>query len=190
VSPDGTFISGLARAIGPLVKYYRTTGHGPALELAVLLKDKAVAEFFADDGRYDGELFGHHTHSTTCVMSSLAQLVDLTRDESLLRRVKAFYDNGLWEIRDGLGWVIESSRPDSDPDRGEVNNTGDIVETALMLSGFSEATSFHLSSATCPSSWTRLILTTKTACAKWLTGTLAPSDSRRPTATSLLGRRA
>ena len=133
VRSDGTFISGLARAIGPLVKYYRATGYVPALELAVVLKDKAVAECFIEDGRYDGEVFGHHTHSTTCVMSSLAQLADLTRDESLLQRVKAFYDNGLWEIRDALGWVIESSRVDADPDKGEVNNTGDLVETALVL---------------------------------------------------------
>ena len=66
-------------------------------------------------------------------MSSLAQLADLTRDEGLLDRVKAFYDNGLWQIRDALGWVIESSAPDSDPDKGEVNNTGDIVDTALIL---------------------------------------------------------
>ncbi len=36
----------------------------------------------------------------------------------------------------GLGWVIESSdleRDDVNADRGEVNNTGDIVETALIL---------------------------------------------------------
>jgi hypothetical protein len=29
--------------------------------------------------------------------------------------------------------VIESSRPDANPDRGEGNNTGDVVETALIL---------------------------------------------------------
>ena len=60
-------------------------------------------------------------------------MAELTGDEALLSRVKDFYDNGLWEIRDALGWVIESSAPDSNPDRGEVNNTGDIVETALIL---------------------------------------------------------
>ena len=130
---DLTFITGLARAIGPLVKYYRATAYQPALELATVLKDKAVAEFFAAGGGYDRQLFGRHTHSTTCVMSSLAQLADLTSDEALLDRVKDFYDNGLWQIRDALGWVIESSAPDSDPDKGEVNNTGDIVETALIL---------------------------------------------------------
>ncbi len=128
-----TFITGIARAIGPLVKYYRATGHGTALELAYALADKATAEFFLEDGRYDRESFGAHTHSTTCVMSSLAQLADLAADSALLERVRAFYDNGLWDIRDEIGWVIESSADDSPPDRGECNNTGDILETALIL---------------------------------------------------------
>ena len=130
---EGTFITQLARAIGPVVKYYRATGHEPALELAVVLKEKAVAEFFIVDGQYDREKFGTHGHSTTCVMSSLAQLADLTRDSHLMGQVKAFYDNGLWDMRDKLGWAIESTSPDKNPDRGEGNNTGDIVETALIL---------------------------------------------------------
>lgn len=130
---DETFITGLARAIGPLVKYYRATGYGPALDLALLLKDKAISEFFVADGHYDREAFGIHVHSTTCVMSSLAQLADLTCDASLMARVKAFYDNGLWEIRDAIGWSIENSRDDAQPDTGECNNTGDILETALLL---------------------------------------------------------
>ena len=128
-----TFIQGLARVIGPLVKLYRATGCEQALDLAVVLKDKAVNELFKEDGMYDRELFGPHTHSTTCVMSSLAQLAELTTDASLMDRVRAFFDNGLWDIRDELGWVIESSGPHASPDRGEVNNTGDIVETALIL---------------------------------------------------------
>ena len=130
---DDTFITGAARAIGPLVKYFRATGHGPALELAAALADKAAGEFFTASGDYDRERFGAHTHSTTCVMSSLAQLADLLDDARLLARVKAFYDRGLRDIRDQIGWVIESSRDDADPDRGEINNTGDVVETALIL---------------------------------------------------------
>ena len=138
---QGTFITGLGRAIGPLVKYYRATGYGPALELAVLLKEKAVADYFLADGGYDAGRFGEHTHSTTCVMSSLAQLADVLSDAPLMERVRSFYSHGLWEIRDELGWVIESSTPDSPPDRGEANNTGDILETALILGrwGYPEA---------------------------------------------------
>lgn len=130
---ENTFITGIARAIGPLVKYYRATGFAPAVELAVILKEKTIDEFFRATGAYDRERFGTHTHSTTCVMSSLAQLADLLDDARLIDHVKTFYDNGLNSIRDDLGWVIENSRDDADPDRGEINNTGDIVETALIL---------------------------------------------------------
>ena len=126
------FILGLGRAIGPLVKLYRATGLESALELALVLKEKAL-EFFKEDGGYDGESFGTHTHSTTCVMSSLAQLADLTGDGRLLERVRAFYDRGLWDIRDQLGWVVEDSGDSPHPDKGEANNSGDIVETALIL---------------------------------------------------------
>ena len=133
VKVETTFIRGVGRAIGPLVKYYRATGYGPALELAIRLKDKAVADHFTADGSYSTERFGPHTHSTTCVMSSLAQLADLLNDAPLMERVRTFYSRGLWEIRDQLGWVIESSLPDAEPDFGEVNNTGDILETALIL---------------------------------------------------------
>jgi hypothetical protein len=140
---DHTFIVGIGRAIGPLVKYFRATGYGPALDLALLLKNKATTGFFHPDGAYSPERFGTHTHSTTCVMSSLAQLADLTQDAALMARVKAFYDNGLWEIRDGLGWVIESSRQDANPDRGECNNTGDIIETALCLGRWGYTDYYH-----------------------------------------------
>ncbi|MDE0186837.1 MAG: hypothetical protein OXP71_15455 [Candidatus Poribacteria bacterium] len=132
-APGDAFVTGLARAIGPLVKYYEATGYGPALDLAIVLKEKTINGIFTEEGGYDPDIFATHTHSTTCIMSSLAQLADLTSDSTLMNRVKAFYDNGLWDIRDALGWVIESSREDASPDNGEVNNTGDIVETALIL---------------------------------------------------------
>ena len=143
-SKNPTFISGLARAIGPLVKYYRATEYAPALDLAVMLKEKAVSEFYKDDGAYDSELFGEHVHSATCVMSSLAQLADLTSDSHLMGRVKAFYDNGLWELRDELGWSTESTRLGWDRDEGEMNNTGDILETALLLGRWGYTEYYHL----------------------------------------------
>jgi len=128
-----TYIVGLARAIGPLVKFYQTTHYAPALELALVLKEKTLDGFFPEDGSYDPDRLGTHTHSTTCVMSSLAQLAALISDGRLMDRVKTFYDNGLWAIRDDLGWCIESADPARNPDRGEVNNSGDILETALIL---------------------------------------------------------
>ena len=128
-----TYIQRLARSLGPLVKLYRATGHGPALELAEVLKEKAIREFFVEEGTFSTERFGAHAHSTTCVMSSLAQLADLQRDAGLMDRVKAFYDNGLWDMRDQIGWSIEGTHLENNCGRGEANNTGDIVETALLL---------------------------------------------------------
>ncbi len=138
---SSSFIAGLARALGPLVKLIRTTRMGDAWELAHLIAQKALQECFPEDGHYDPQVHGYHTHSTTCVMSSLAQLADLTADMRLLQSVKAFYDRGLREIRNDIGWCIESSHPDASSDRGEVNNSGDILETALILgkNGWSEA---------------------------------------------------
>ena len=130
---DRTFVEGLGRAIGPLVEYFKATGYGPALDLALVLKDRAIRDFFTEAGTYNAELFGYHCHSTTCTMSSLAQLAELTRDLNLLQRVKCFFDNGLWDLRDELGWVLENSEPNRDPDFGEGNNTGDVIETALIL---------------------------------------------------------
>jgi hypothetical protein len=140
LEPDErTLVSGLARVIGPLVKYYLVTSSPSALDLALIIKERLLVDTFVADGRYDRDIHGAHTHSTTCVMSSLAQLAKLTNDTALITRVKSFYDNGLTEISDELGWVIETSRDDQDEgylDRGEINNTGDIVETALILGHF------------------------------------------------------
>jgi hypothetical protein len=68
---------------------------------------------FLEDGSYDLDRMGSHTHSVTCVMSSLAQLAVLTADAGLLNRVKLFFDNGLKDISDAIGWSIESAYPDA-----------------------------------------------------------------------------
>jgi hypothetical protein len=137
---DGPFITGLARAIGPLVTLYSATGYGPALGLALRLAQQVLDEHWLEAGAYDPAHMGTHVHSVTCVMSSVAQLADLLGDMRLLARVKMFYDNGLNDLRDGLGWAIESTRPEANPDFGEINSTGDILETALILGrhGFTE----------------------------------------------------
>jgi hypothetical protein len=125
-------LNGETRLIGPLVKYYRATGYAQALELALLLKEDSL-RFFQPDGIYDHARFiTDHTHSITSSLSSLAQLSDLLGDAALLERVRAFYDCGLWEMRDEIGWgpggVLQRSS-----DQGEASVGGDIVETALIL---------------------------------------------------------
>jgi hypothetical protein len=128
------FMVGLARSIGPLVKLSRHGGCPEALDLALALKEKALAENFGLDGAYDRATFGDHTHSTTCTLSGLALLAETCGDTALMERVWAFYTHGLWKIRDPLGWVIENAaRTGADSEIGESNNTGDVLETALLL---------------------------------------------------------
>ena len=138
-----TYIRGGARAIGPLVKLYRATGSVPALHLAIALKEKAIAEFYTEEGAFDGVLFGHHVHSTTSTLSGLALLADLTSDSQLLSRVKVFFDRGLWDLRDQVGWAIETVRPEDNPDSGETNSSGDILEAALVLGKWGYTEYFH-----------------------------------------------
>jgi hypothetical protein len=140
---DAPFVSGVARAIGPLVKYHRATGSAAALDLARRLKEKLLDEAFTTDGSYDLARLGSHTHSITCAMSSLAQLADLTSDATVKDRVRAFYQNGLEAISDELGWSIENGKPDANPDRGEANNTGDILETALLLGKWGDSSAYR-----------------------------------------------
>lgn len=134
------FLHGEARMLGPLVKHYRASGSGPARRLALVLAEKALAEFFLPDGEYHPERFiTRHSHSITCVLSSLAQLADLLGDGAMMGRVRAFYDCGLWAMRDQLGWSPEAVGQEGS-DHGESNNSGDILETALILGrwGYSE----------------------------------------------------
>ena len=103
-------LHGEARMLGPLVKFYGATGWSPALQLALLLKEKLINEFYLEDGHYDPQRFiTRHSHSITSVMSSLAQLADLLADGSLLMRLRSFYDNGLWDMRDEIGWAPEKA---------------------------------------------------------------------------------
>lgn len=128
-----TFVEGVGRAIGPLTKLYEATGSGAALETAQDLAAHATERFFLADGSYDADRLGAHTHSTTCTLSGLALLGSVTDDSGLLDRVRSFYDNGLRVIRDEVGWVRERHHPNFHPEQGEMNNVGDVIETALIL---------------------------------------------------------
>ena len=135
---DAPFVSGLARAIGPIVKYHRATGSRAALDLAVRLKDTLL------------ELGSRRTVRTIWNVSAphpfdhlrhvvLGPAWRSDEDADLMARVQAFYGRGLKDISDDLGWSIENGVPEANPDRGEANNTGDILETALLLGTWGDA---------------------------------------------------
>ena len=131
-------------------------------------------------------------------MSSLAQLADLLTDAPLMARGPfVLLARSLGNPRRTRVWVIESSAPDSPPDRGEANNTGDILETALILGrwGYTEAyddaerilRGHLLPSQLRDISWIEGPANSDRrgrGAATWRSGIGAPLDSRRPTGTT------
>jgi len=119
------------RYIGPLVKFWRASGEPEALEQSIRLKDTCFRHILLADGDYDAVRFGSHTHSTTAMISSLAQLGDVTNDPEIFERIEAFFKNGLRKIALPFGWCIEGNqRRDL---VGEINNTSDIMEACLIM---------------------------------------------------------
>ena len=119
------------RYIGPLVKFWRASGEHEALQQAIRLKDTCFAHILLEDGDYDAVRFGSHTHSTTAMISSLAQLGDVTNDPVIFERIDAFFKNGLRKIALPFGWCIEGNQRRDIV--GEINNTSDIMETCLIM---------------------------------------------------------
>jgi len=121
----------LGRYIGPLVKLYRASGLEEALEQAIRIKTLLFRCVFNEQGDYDPQRFGDHTHSTTSTLSSLALLGDTLGDKTIFDRIVAFMNNGLRHIALPFGWCLESNKRKDHC--GEINNTGDILETCLIL---------------------------------------------------------
>ncbi len=119
------------RYIGPLVKFWRASGEPEALEQAVRLKDTCFKHILLEDGDYDAVRFGSHTHSTTAMISSLAQLGNVTNDPEIFERIDAFFHNGLRKIALPFGWCIEGNQRQDLV--GEINNTSDIMEACLIM---------------------------------------------------------
>lgn len=119
------------RYIGPLVKLYKAYGVGEALIQAIRIKEFTFKNILNKRGDFDVNLFGNHIHSITSMISSLAQLGELLSDNTTLERVMAFMENGFHRIGLEFGWSPESyERTDL---FGEINSTGDILETCLIL---------------------------------------------------------
>ena len=120
------------RYIGPLVKFWRATGENEALCQAIALKDVCFRDILLEDGDYDAVRFGGHTHSTTAMISSLAQLGDAINDREIFDRIDAFFKNGLRKIALPFGWCVENNAR-RDNLVGEINNTSDIMESCLIM---------------------------------------------------------
>ena len=118
------------RLVGSLLTYYRLTADGVAIDLAQQIARLNAATCFAEDGTWKAEA-GTHVHSITGMITGLLDLGFFLGDAALIRTAKAAFDHGLSPYRSSFGWVKEMR--DAPFNRGEANNSGDILESAILL---------------------------------------------------------
>ena len=121
-----------ARTIMALTNLFRLSGDTRALELADRFVRLARTRCFTDDGRLTIHA-GTHTHSITGTVHGLADFGWLTGDADTLEHARRIFDNGLAATCSSFGWSIESLGAERVPGRGEINNTGDMIQAAIFL---------------------------------------------------------
>lgn len=126
------FASTVGRYIGALVKLYKVSRIQEALDQAIRLKDACFKFHLRQDGAFNGERFAEHVHSTTSTLSGIAMLGDMIKDQKILERVKAFLDNGYYQIAlKDIGWCTENKlRTDL---IGEANDATELMEACICL---------------------------------------------------------
>ena len=137
--------------IRALAQVYRQSGDEVALELARRFASDNLESAFNADGGIRAEA-GTHMHSITGTITGLIDYGLLMDDEAIIERARRAYDKGMAPYRSSYGWVKEfrweswlaeplaaAGYAGFDVNRGEANNTGDLIEAALLLGGLGYA---------------------------------------------------
>ncbi|MBI85889.1 MAG: hypothetical protein CMJ81_22055 [Planctomycetaceae bacterium] len=120
------------RLIMALVQVYQHTHNERALELARRFVQRVRSRSFSAEGQLLQDA-GSHTHSITGTVHGLAAYAALTRDLDTLEHARKIFDVGLAASRSSFGWSDENVWRGRIVDRGEINNTGDMIQTAIHL---------------------------------------------------------
>ena len=120
------------RAIMALTQIYRRLGDPRALELAARFVRLVRTRSFRADGQLT-VMAGGHTHSITGTVHGLADYGLLTGDADTLGHASRILDNGLPATGSSFGWSFEGRLQQKIFGRGEINNTGDMIQAALFL---------------------------------------------------------
>ena len=120
------------RMIMALTQVYRALNDVRAMELAHRFARLMRCEAFTEDGHLT-HFAGSHTHSITGTVHGLADWGLLVGDRDTLEHVRRIMDVGLAPTCSSFGWSVEGSWREKIVGRGEVNNTADMVQTALIL---------------------------------------------------------
>ena len=118
------------RMVRALLQLYRQSKNELALQLAKEIAQLNRDRCFSPGGTWLQDA-GIHVHSITGTITALLDLALLTRDSGLLDHARAAFDRGAAGYRSSYGWVLETRG--TEHERGEANNTGDVLEAAILL---------------------------------------------------------
>ena len=118
------------RMIRSLLLFHRLDGDLDALELARSLAYHNLKVCFTTAGDLTAEA-GKHVHSITGMITSLLDLGFYLKERDLIEQAKRAFDIGLRPLRSSFGWVQEIIG--SEHERGEANNSGDILESMILI---------------------------------------------------------
>ncbi len=124
------------RLIRALLQYYRETNDELGVVLAKRFADINIKETFTPEGELQ-EASGNHLHSTQGTMTGILDLGFLTSEKRYSDIGRKLYDVGLRPWKTSYGWAKEY-KTYADKNHwhylsGEANNTGDYIESALLL---------------------------------------------------------
>ncbi len=132
----GASIPNLARAVESLLALHRATGNTTALELAGQYARSGIAELYDANGRFtEWTRSSGHVHSITSALAGITEYALLVKDGEMIAQCRRVMDTGVPEYHSSWGWGDEvfPEHPANVVGRGEINQTGDVVRTALLL---------------------------------------------------------
>lgn len=132
----GASIPNLSRTVEPLLAIYRATGNGAALELAGQYARAGIVELYDAEGHFtEWTRSSGHVHSITSALEGITEYALLVKDGSMIAQCQRVMDVGVPEYHSSWGWGDEvfPEHPANVVGRGEINQTGDVVRTALLL---------------------------------------------------------
>ncbi|HIJ64545.1 MAG TPA: hypothetical protein HPP77_01235 [Candidatus Hydrogenedentes bacterium] len=133
---EGMCAANAARTVDPLLELYRLTSDPTALKLAGLYARQGLAIVFTPDGRFaPAALSSGHVHSITSSLSGITEYALLVKDAEMVDACRRIMERGVPEYHSSWGWGDEvmPDHPANLEGRGEINQTGDVVRTALHL---------------------------------------------------------
>ncbi len=132
----GASIPNSARTVEPLLALHRATGNATALELAGKYARAGIDELYDTEGRFtEWTRSSGHVHSITSALAGITEYALLVNDEGMIAHCRRVMDAGVPEYHSSWGWGDEvfPEHPANVIGRGEINQTGDVVRTALLL---------------------------------------------------------